>query len=234
VGRAAHRSVHLRLQPRETVCRYLTFVEPLLSQAQLATTRAAVEQFRSGAGPQLQEHLVSWDKANKGTSYISAMWYDMYLENRDALPLNLTPQLTWLDHPVPEKNDQATRAADLIHAAARFHLTLEAEKLDPDIFHTKPEVSRAPWFQQAVATLVPRKVAWYAGACGPARHGSAAAAHRGGAIWAACVCCLHPGGTPHPASPCKVADHVHNHSKQPPHAGLGVSHTHTHLSNGCA
>lgn len=89
------------------------------------------------------------------------MWYDMYLTNRDALPLNLNPQLTWRDDPVSSKNEQAVKAANLAHAAVRFHLTLEAQKLLPDIYHTKPEVSKNPLFHWAIGTFVPRKFAYY-------------------------------------------------------------------------
>lgn len=139
------------------------FTEPILTPEQLAATRKAVAEFQAGPGPFLQNHLTSWDKANKHTSYISGMWYDMYLQTRDPLPLNLTPQLTWLDHPDRAKNEQAVRAADMIHGAARFYLTLEAEKLEPDVYHTNEKLSKNKLFQGAVGKLVPRSVAWYAG-----------------------------------------------------------------------
>jgi len=90
------------------------------------------------------------------------MWFDMYLQNRDPLLLNLNPQITWVDQDAPAKMEQATRAADLIHTAVRFHLALERQCLEPDVFHTKEHISKAPWFQQLVA-LTPRAVSWYAG-----------------------------------------------------------------------
>jgi len=142
-------------------------VEPLLTQAQAAATRKAIDEFGAGAGPALHEHLKAWDAANPRTSYISAMWYDMYLRNRDALPLNLNPQLTWLDETVASKQAQPVRAANLIHNAVRFYLTLGAEALEPDVFHTKT-VTKERWFQHLVAKVVPRRVAWYAGFAGGA------------------------------------------------------------------
>ncbi len=48
-------------------------------------------------------------QANTHTSYISEMWFDMYLENRDPFPLNVTPQLTWKDDDDPDKNEQVRR-----------------------------------------------------------------------------------------------------------------------------
>jgi carnitine O-palmitoyltransferase 2 len=145
--------------------RYLSFVEPLLNDDQEAinATRAAVEEFRKqgGDGSKLHEYLVNWDKQHKGTSYISQMWYEMYLQNRDPLPLNLAPQITWLDHADPRMNDQVTRSACLMHAAARFFLTMRSNRLEPDVFHTKPEISKNNLFQHFVAA-VPRKVSWFA------------------------------------------------------------------------
>lgn len=148
-------------------CRYLSFVEPLLNDDQeaLKATRAAVEAFgkAGGDGSKLHAFLVDWDKQHKGTSYISQMWYEMYLQNRDALPLNLAPQITWLDHADARMNDQAIRAACLMHAAARFYLTMQREVLQPDVFHTKPEVSKSGWFQHLIASPLypfPSKLAW--------------------------------------------------------------------------
>lgn len=82
----------------------------------------------------------------------------MYLANRDALPLNLNPQLTWRNDENPIKQAQAARAADIIHIATKFHLTLEAGVLEPDVFHTKPSLSQQP-FLQALVGMAPEKYA---------------------------------------------------------------------------
>lgn len=83
----------------------------------------------------------------------------MYLSNRDSFPLNLTPQLIWKDDPVPEKMDQATRAADLVAAAVRFQRSLENNVLPPDVFYTKGEPH--PLVKFAISNLVPRRFAYY-------------------------------------------------------------------------
>ena len=61
----------------------------------------------------------------------------MYLENRAAFPLNLSPQLTWKDDPDAAKMEQAARCANILGAAARFCNSLRANVLVPDVFHTK-------------------------------------------------------------------------------------------------
>ena len=64
----------------DTLRKYLYFLEPLVPPDRLAAAKAAVAAFGgpSGAGPRLQEALVADDAANPGTSYISALWFDMY------------------------------------------------------------------------------------------------------------------------------------------------------------
>lgn len=147
----------------DTARKYLYFAEPVLTPEQFRATKAAVDAFTapSGPGPRLHAHLMSWDAANKGTSYISAMWYDMYLSNRDALPLNLNPQLTWRDDAVASKNEQCVKAANVTAAAVRFFLALRGGVLEPDVFHTKPETSKGALFSRIVS-LVPQSFSWYA------------------------------------------------------------------------
>jgi len=131
-----------------------------VSAEQLAKTKVAVEEFRAGAGPKAQLALKDDDEHHLGTSYISAMWYDMYLRNRDPAPLNLTPQLSWKEDENPAKNEQAVRAADICHAAGRFYASLQAGVLVPDVFHTKPGVTKHAAFESLIAAL-PTSVSYY-------------------------------------------------------------------------
>ena len=75
------------------------------------------------------------------------------------LPLNLNPQLTWRNDPRPGMSDQATRAASLAHAALRFHLTLQAGLLEPEVYHLQPALSRHAGFQTALRLACPRSLA---------------------------------------------------------------------------
>ena len=102
-----------------------------------------------------------FDREHRDTSYISKMWYDMYLENRDPFPLNLTPQLTWCQHENPAHNEPCTRAADIIVSAVRFHRSLEAGVLNPDVFSLKPKTYDNPWLKRGIS-LLPEAVSFYA------------------------------------------------------------------------
>uniref|UniRef100_A0A7S4PFT3 Choline/carnitine acyltransferase domain-containing protein n=1 Tax=Guillardia theta TaxID=55529 RepID=A0A7S4PFT3_GUITH len=99
----------------------------------------------------------------------------MYLENRSPLPLNINPQLTLLDDPLPDKNDQACRAAILTWSSARFFRTLMDGHLMPDMFHTQKCMggTGTGFFQflngkggspqfETVCAMTPRNLAFYA------------------------------------------------------------------------
>jgi len=103
--------------------RYLKSATPLVSEAELVSTQKAMTEFVTGVGGKLHKEIVEREK-KRYSSFITDPWFDMYLSNRDALPLNMNPQLTFHDDPIAAKNDQATRAAVLAHSTARFMRTL--------------------------------------------------------------------------------------------------------------
>jgi len=127
---------------------------------QYAATEKAVHAFQFGEGRTLQAKLEAHDMMNSHTSYISDMWYDMYLKNRDPFPLNLTPQLTWKADEIPEKNEQCQAAANLLAAAVRFKRTLEADKLEPDAFALNPKLYDQSWVRTGIS-LLPSSLSFY-------------------------------------------------------------------------
>jgi carnitine O-palmitoyltransferase 2 len=142
------------------MCRYLYCVKPLVSEEQYAATEKAVYAFRMGEGRNLQAKLEAQDMMNPHTSYISEMWYDMYLRNRDPFPMNLTPQLTWKADEIAGKNEQCQAAANLLAAAVRFKRTLDAGKLEPDAFALNPALYDKPWVRAGIS-LLPSSVSFY-------------------------------------------------------------------------
>jgi carnitine O-palmitoyltransferase 2 len=68
---------------------------------------------------------VERDKANLETSYINQWWFDLYVTDRRPLPLNFTPQLTFIDDPVEEKNQQAQRAANFVASSVSEQLYVQ-------------------------------------------------------------------------------------------------------------
>lgn len=58
-----------------------------------------------------------------------------HCDDRQELPLNINPQLTFKDDPT--KTTAASRTAALIYSSCRFYKTLNDSKLEPDMFHTQ-------------------------------------------------------------------------------------------------
>ena len=147
----------------DTLKRYLDTTSAIATPEEYAATTAAVREFEKGDGPRLQEALVAKDKRESHTSYISKWWFDKYLAGRDSVVINSNPFLAFIEDPRgAEANEQSARAAAFTHAAVKFMQSLRANKLDPDVFHTKPEKSDTEWFKNVVR-FVPSKVAWYFG-----------------------------------------------------------------------
>jgi carnitine O-palmitoyltransferase 2 len=136
----------------DTLGRFLSSAKPLLSESDYTATAAVVEEFKATEGPVLHQELLTMSKGQwKGSSYVSEPWFDMYLKNRAPLPININPQLTFLDDPTPGKGDQAIRAASLVSSSLRFFRTLRDEQLEPHIFHTKPKSSKTSFFNTVLS-----------------------------------------------------------------------------------
>ena len=120
-----------------TVKRFLRSAQPLLTPAAFTRTETLLAALLAGPGPALQQSLKASAAAAPHTSYISEAWFDAYLTNRAPLPLNLNPQLTWRDDARPGMQAQVARAANIAHAATRFHLTFSAGVLEPEVYHVK-------------------------------------------------------------------------------------------------
>ena len=113
----------------ETCDRYLQIVAPLLSDIELAQTRAVVMDFQQGNGPELQRQLEMIVQSTNN-SYLYQLVEESYLENRFSLPIN-TNFGTVLSSPSASSNP--TRfAANLIYKALKFYLKVKNRELEPD------------------------------------------------------------------------------------------------------
>lgn len=142
-----------------TCQRYLASQAPLLETNELDATRRRVEQFRDGAGKQLDGLLRSQDKANKWTSYINGMWTDMYLSDRRPLVFTHNPGMIFAHDPRPEFADPAARAANIVVSSLRFHRTFANGRLTPDVFHMAPKKTDNATYWKRVAWMPERLAA---------------------------------------------------------------------------
>ncbi|XP_030571120.1 carnitine O-palmitoyltransferase 2, mitochondrial [Drosophila novamexicana] len=141
--------------------RFLAAVQPILSAEEHRETQQVVEQFRQGVGMELHAKLKQRDAANKHTSYISEPWFDMYLTDRAPLPLNYNPLLVMRGDPRPEYQPQLTRATNLIISSLRFWRSLQANILEPEVYHMNPKKTNTASYRRWMA-IAPKAFATYA------------------------------------------------------------------------
>eukprot|EP01119_Soliformovum_irregulare_P016454 TRINITY_DN4758_c0_g1_i1.p1 TRINITY_DN4758_c0_g1~~TRINITY_DN4758_c0_g1_i1.p1 ORF type:complete len:660 (-),score=192.99 TRINITY_DN4758_c0_g1_i1:59-2038(-) len=141
----------------ETLVKYLTVVKPLVSPEEFAETQRKVQEFKLGQGPVLQKKLVEQNVNNPQTSYISAMWYDMYLKRRDPIAININPFMMITPFQA-EKNTQLFRAASLVRSAIKMYKTLQTQVLKPEVFFTKAKFSPT-W--ESIISKVPSALSYY-------------------------------------------------------------------------
>lgn len=146
----------------ENSCRrFLVATKPLLSPAEQAETQQTVEQFRQGIGMELHAKLKSHDAQNKHTSYISQPWFDMYLADRAPLPLNYNPLLVMKSDTRPEYQQQVVRATNLIISSLRFWRSLQADLLEPEVYHMNAKKSDTSSYRRWMK-VAPKAFATYA------------------------------------------------------------------------
>lgn len=139
--------------------RYLNALRPLLTSGQYSEAEHRTNEFILKEGKVLQEKLIAKDKVNKHTSYISEYWFDLYLRDRVALPINYNPLIVVQNDVRPEYNNQLVRSTNFLISAVRFMLSLRNQILEPEVFHLNPKKSNTQLFR-SVTGMLPEAVSW--------------------------------------------------------------------------
>lgn len=139
--------------------RFLKSVQPLLTQDQFKAAESNTNNFMR-EGKKLQEILIRKDKNNKHTSYISDYWFDLYLRDRNPLPINYNPLIVFQNDTKVAYNNQLIRATNLLVSASRFMLSLREEILEPEVYHLNPKKSNTEIFR-TITGLLPEAISWY-------------------------------------------------------------------------
>lgn len=139
--------------------RYLNALRPLLSASQYADAEKRTNNFILKEGKDLQAKLISKDKVNKHTSYISDYWFDLYLRDRVPLPINYNPLLVFQNDSRPEYSSQILRSTNILVTALRFLLSLKQSILEPEVFHMQPKKSDTPLFR-TITGFLPESLSW--------------------------------------------------------------------------
>lgn len=85
----------------------------------------------------------------------------MYLSDRSPLPLNYNPLLIMKHDTKKAYQDQLLRATNLVISSLRFWRSLQADLLEPEIYHLNAKKSDTQRFRN-IMRLVPESVATYA------------------------------------------------------------------------
>lgn len=146
----------------ENTCeRYLASLKPLLDDQSYAKSLEIVQDFQKSVGPELQSLLQAQDSSNKHTSYISAPWFDMYLSDRQPLPINYNPLLIITPNDNAALNHQRLQATNFVVSSLRFMRSLRALQLAPEVFHLNPKESDTEKYRQLMR-FTPSVISTYA------------------------------------------------------------------------
>jgi len=117
----------------ESCDRFLTWCEPLLTAAELASTKNAVSAFQRPDSPARELHaaLEEYNASEGVHSWLDAFWPYRYLGRRDRIALNANFFFLFKEG----EQEQVERAAGLIAAAVNYKLQLDAEQIPPLIQH---------------------------------------------------------------------------------------------------
>ncbi|MQY06563.1 choline/carnitine O-acyltransferase [Actinomadura macrotermitis] len=113
----------------DTCARFLEWCAPLLTEEELAATRAEVAAFLEpgGTGRRLHAELAAYDAAEGVHSWLDTFWPYRYLGRRDRIALNANFFFLFQDAGLP----QIERAAALVAGAVDYKLRLDAETVPP-------------------------------------------------------------------------------------------------------
>ncbi|HEY2205508.1 MAG TPA: choline/carnitine O-acyltransferase [Pseudonocardia sp.] len=124
--------------------RFLEWCAPLLTPAQLAETREAVDELLAPDSPArtLHAELARFDAEPDTRSWLDRFWPSRYLGRRDRIALNANFAFLFRDEPrdpLPDVDRQLSRAARLISAAVDYKLLLDEERIRPVILRGQPQ-----------------------------------------------------------------------------------------------
>lgn len=145
---------------QKTADRYLASLQPLLQPEHHAKVVDCMKNFVAVEGEKLQGLLKAKDKAEKHTSYISGPWFEMYLKDRQPLPINYNPLLVMKPHENAALNNQRVQTINYVISSLRFMRSLRSQMLEPEVFHLNPKKSDTEQYRKLIK-MTPSMVSTY-------------------------------------------------------------------------
>ena len=118
----------------ETCERFIEWVQPLITEAELYNTKKIVEAFRlpAGNGEKLQNKLIEWYQKAGLPNWLEPFWDRKYLMSRTPLPINVNFCTVCDENPSFEDLPQVKRSAVLIYLTLKFKSLIDQQTLEVD------------------------------------------------------------------------------------------------------
>ncbi|KAJ2382388.1 Carnitine O-acetyltransferase mitochondrial, partial [Coemansia sp. RSA 2611] len=144
----------------ETLPKYLSTVEPLLSKEEFARTKKIVEEFgQSAQAQELQRRLEARAAEPGRANWLEEWWNDLsYMGYRDPVTPYVSYFYTYKDDKLRRKPTQ--RAAAIVRAAWAFRAQVASGELAPEMARTTPLCSHS-YNYMFNATRIPKKPSDY-------------------------------------------------------------------------
>lgn len=133
---------------QQTLTKYITSVEPLLSPEDLEKTKHIVKEFGrpGGTGEALQQALLARAKAQD--NWLSDWWlHAAYMGYRLPVVVHSSPAVGYAQQAVPDVDAFVRLATNHILACEKWNLLIQLEAVPPDVYRNKPMcMSQFPLF----------------------------------------------------------------------------------------
>ena len=118
----------------QTCDKFLSWVQPLLSDADFQKINMVVKKFlqEDGDGPKLQNSLIQWSQGDEKASWLEDLWEETYLSFRKTFPINSNVLYVSDDSPNHRNLTQTQKAARTIISVLQFKNLIDTGALEID------------------------------------------------------------------------------------------------------
>jgi carnitine O-acetyltransferase len=125
---------------KDTCDKFIEWLQPLLTDAELINTKKIVDAFRrpGGNGELLQKKLIEWSQRRDVPNWLEPFWNQKYLQSRLPVAINVNFATVCDENPAVKRLSQIERSSVLIFLSLAFKSLLDKEELEVDHDSTGP------------------------------------------------------------------------------------------------
>jgi len=133
---------------------FLNWVEPLVTNEQLNTTKSNLENFMSKDGRILEKRLEEWSEQNEG-NWLSPLWKDMYLDIREPVAIDVNYFVKLITEHLKNKYTSNDIAGVIIYKFMEIYESISDENFEPEKIKDIP-LCMAGYKEMFKATKIPK------------------------------------------------------------------------------